>query len=135
MTPYSQKDKRWAKLVIPNTNLTMGSSGCLITCLASICDILPNEVFNKLKIAHAFNLEGMVIHNIAANALNLTYRGFSSVPRGVCIGCTNKFAKRGILQHFFVWLDKEGLIMDPLKGLVVRNTYPVISYRLYELKS
>ena len=135
MTPYSQKDKRWGKEVIPNAKGTMATKGCLITCLASISDILPLQVLNKLKLARAFNLEGMIIHSIAAKALNLTYNGFSSVPSGQCIGCTNKYAKQGVPQHFFVWLDKNNEIMDPLKGLVVKNTYPIQSYRLYGTKS
>lgn len=131
MTPYKQSDIRWGKETIGSTKLTLAKWGCLITSLASIIDKTPKEVNKILKLSGSITKDGMVIHNIASKALNLTYNGFSTVPSGICIGCTNNYARHGIFTHFFVWLDKNSEIMDPIVGKVIKNPYKIQSYRLY----
>lgn len=44
MVYYLQRDEEWAKDYLGNTRYTMGSSGCLVSCIASLLSIYDVEV-------------------------------------------------------------------------------------------
>jgi hypothetical protein len=50
-----------------------------------------------------------------------------------CIAETNKYAP-AVPQHFFVWLGRDNLIWDALDGKEKVNTYPLVSFRLFDPK-
>lgn len=130
MTPYSQKDKKYASLLIGDTKLTIRNYGCLVVSLSSFIDTPPDKVLKILNQSHAFNGEGMVLHDTAAKVLKLIYRGFSITPSYPSIGCTSHYAKDGFLQHFCLCIDKDNY-MNPLTGKVEKGGYKFQSWRLY----
>lgn len=48
MTKYSQRDVRWKDIPINGTKYTIGTDGCLLTCLGMVADVPPNEVVKKI---------------------------------------------------------------------------------------
>jgi hypothetical protein len=46
---YSQRDPQWKDLKINGTDYTLGTDGCLITCLAWIAGITPSQALLKLS--------------------------------------------------------------------------------------
>lgn len=48
MTPLSQRDPRWSGIKINGTIYTIGTDGCLLTCLAMIAGLLPDVVASKI---------------------------------------------------------------------------------------
>lgn len=134
MKNYSQKDKRWAKLLIGSTNLSMKYFGCFVVALSIIDGRTPAEVLNILNRNNAFNSNGMLISEVAAKALGLSYDGYTTQPQKMdCIAETDHFKKDGFEQHFFVLL-KSGKIIDPLDGRTKDNPYNIVSYRLFSKK-
>jgi len=51
----SQRDNRWKNNKLGNSNLTIGSSGCLITCLAIALGNYPDLVDEKLRQVGGFS--------------------------------------------------------------------------------
>jgi hypothetical protein len=50
---FSQRDPRWASIILGNNTspkYTIGSHGCLITCLATYLGIYPNEINNRKEL-------------------------------------------------------------------------------------
>jgi hypothetical protein len=130
---YSQKDPRWSDLEVGNSGMSMKQIGCYITSIAMLVGRDPREV---LRIANNGSLtpEGLIDSNKMAQCLGMVYRKvLQQPPQGViCIGETDFYASKGYDQHFFVLLnDGTDNIADPLDGMVKKNPYPVVSYRLF----
>lgn len=49
IAPLSQRDPRWASDKLGNSNLTIGSHGCLVTCLAMAVGVTPAEFNRRLR--------------------------------------------------------------------------------------
>jgi hypothetical protein len=56
MMPYfSQRDPRWARLLLGNSRTTtIGGYGCKLTCLSMMVGVMPDKVNEILKKAGAF---------------------------------------------------------------------------------
>lgn len=55
MTPLSQQNPKWKNIKLGFSNLTIGSSGCLITDLAMVADTTPDVVNQKMKAIKGFS--------------------------------------------------------------------------------
>lgn len=137
VTAYSQKDKRWGKLLI-SSNTTMEKAGCFVTSLAMLKDMTPDKVLFLLKSHKCFTREGLLKHPDDAIALDMKYGGMvDKCPNIVCIAETDHYKSVGVPQHFFVWLDENHpiadhpLIIDSLDGVKKVNPYNIVSYRIY----
>lgn len=132
MIQFSQKDKRWANLTIGETNLKMSAFGCYITSIAMIDGRTPDIVLSILNKSKCFNDNGALFNYQAAKALVLYYGGRVLPPvHKVFIAETDHFAEEGFPQHFFLWLNQDNLIIDPLDGEKKINPYNIISCRLW----
>lgn len=134
MNILSQEDKRWANIKIGKTNLTIGSDGCLLTCLAMMSNKTPDIVNSILTAKGAINAKGQVVHIFAAKALGLKFDGIIENPKlsptYITVMETNNYAPK-YPQHFVVWLGDGRNIIDPLRGEKVANKYPITGWRLY----
>lgn len=69
---YLQKDERWASDPLGDSRFTMGSSGCLVTCLAALFNlygesVTPGELNRLFTEQGVYNVSGDVIwENIAS---------------------------------------------------------------------
>lgn len=66
LTYYLQRDERWKDDRLGDSSFTMGSSGCLVTCLASIFnlygrEVTPGELNESFGKAGVYNSSGDVI--------------------------------------------------------------------------
>jgi len=52
--PLSQKDPRWKDIKLGNSNLTIGSDGCLDTCFAMAFGVTPDEFNARMKAVGGF---------------------------------------------------------------------------------
>lgn len=136
MQAYSQVDKRWGNLTIGTTKMTMKAAGCFVVALAILGGRTPDVILDILNRSNAFNKEGMLYSDIAAKVLGMSYKGkITSKPTEPCVCETDHFAYLGIKQHFFIWLNDDNYIIDPLDGLKKLNPYHVVSYRLFQPKN
>ncbi len=127
MTNYSQRDPKWVNEQLGNSNLTLGTASCLITCLAILSDKTPSEVNTLLKTNNGFS-GPLVIVETAAKLLGLRYLVDRTTPLLIpCIAVTDHFAPK-FPTHFFVDLGN-GRIIDPLDGQTKSNPYNIIGYR------
>jgi hypothetical protein len=134
ITPYSQKDPRWARVKLGNSEYTLGSSGCLITCLGMMVNRLPIEINRVLSLGKAFAQGGLLRHLVASEILGLKWLGVSYNklldPKFVTVMETDYYAPK-FPQHFVLWLG-DGSIIDPLDGRKKVNKYPIVGWRLYK---
>lgn len=72
---YSQNDPRWERELIGKSKLTVGSHGCLITCIAMACGKTPLEVLNTLEFTH----DGLVLWS--ENEKNFEKLGLEFIAR------------------------------------------------------
>ena len=125
MTIYSQKNPIWKDELLGNSNLTIGSYGCLVTCLAMIIDNAPNIVNIKLKTVNGF-VGALVIWNKiqpAFSNLKFVWRSavydnnavLSQIKRnGFCVvQATNRFSKG---THWVLFIGNKRLL-DPATGI------------------
>ena len=54
ITPLWQKDPRWKDIKLGNSNLTIGSDGCLVTCFAMVLGVTPAEFNARMKAVGGF---------------------------------------------------------------------------------
>ena len=52
--PLWQKDPRWRNVKLGNSDLTLGSDGCLVTCFAMVIGVLPDEFNARMKAVGGF---------------------------------------------------------------------------------
>lgn len=137
MTPYSQKDPRWASHFLGNSRLTIKAAGCVITSLGMMVNKNPDEINTILRNGKAFpagnprnSAEGaIVIWQPAARLLDLDYDPSSTRPvKTPCLALTDHYAKTGYPTHFFIYLGNNRII-DPLDGQEKNNPYRIIGYR------
>jgi len=133
MKPFSQKDSRWKDLLI-NGKYSLGEFGCVVVSIASILELPPDQVLKTLNTKECFTNSGLIIWDKAAKELGAIYGGKTmKKQKELCLLETNHFAKRGIPQHFCVWIGN-GNIMDPLDGKIKSNPYFIVSFRLFKKK-
>jgi len=145
---YSQKDERWAKTRIGNSNTTFEQSGCLLTTLSNLDAVYhggigrtPLEIMNILLLSGAMNKNGEVDLNKAAQALNMKYKYSTAKPKDICMAETNYYLKDyGVPQHFFLVNPATSEVIDPLDqpdkiGWKKKpQGYKIISWRLLKYK-
>jgi hypothetical protein len=120
----SQRDIRWKNIKLGFSNLTIGSSGCLITDLAMIADTTPNIVNQRLKAVNGFS-GALVVWNKIQSAfpqLKFIWRSkvydnnavLSQIKRnGFClVECRTLFGK-----HWVVCIGNRQMI-DPYDGKI-----------------
>lgn len=75
----SQRDPRWAHKRIGRTNLTLGTHGCTLTCIAQVLGTSPDKVADRLYQVSA--LQGALVIwtrlQIAYPELKFVWRGYS----------------------------------------------------------
>ena len=136
MDILSQRDPRWSSIKLGNSNLTIGSSGCLITCLSMIAGVTP-DVFNKKLLAVKGFSGALVIWSKIQSAfpnLKFVWRSSSynndSVKsqinrNGFClVECQPVL--RGSSRHWVLFIGNKRLI-DPWYG----TNRPTSSYWFY----
>ncbi len=65
MERLSQNDHRWSRIMLGRSYLTIGSHGCLVTCLAMIAGVTPAVMANSLQFTdpeHKYGA-GLIIWN------------------------------------------------------------------------
>lgn len=128
MTNYKQTDERWANDTYYN-GYKFKDYFCFGTSLGNLVDLTPPETAQRLRDAGAFDSEGRLNSEKAAQALALDYRGKSDSFADDCdyaICETHYFAPKAP-QHFFIKF-KDGRQLDPLGKNI---NYPIVSYRLF----
>lgn len=120
ITPYRQNDPLWANRRLGTGNVTIGSHGCYITCLAMLTGLTPPEVNDRA----VYTDKDLVVADKTAKVLGLDFNDDRSraikyptiaevvMPKG---------------QHFVV-VDANGLQYDPLTGSTTRK-YTIKSWR------
>jgi len=127
VSDFKQNDERWANDTYYN-GYKFKDFFCFGTSLGNLVNITPPEAAQRLRDAGAFNSEGMLNSEKAAQALGLEYNGKSqNKPDYDTIGETTYFAPKAP-QHFFI-VKKDGSILDPLGKNI---NYPIKSYRLFK---
>jgi len=131
---YNQRDKKWANVKIGQSNSSIGNYGCLLCCLSEFYGEDPIITNKKLTSAGAYNVD-IVRHDVASKALGLEYAGFGNeFPGYETIAEVDFSVKEGKQQHFVI--DNGKTILDPWTGEErPRNTYKILSYRLYQRKN
>lgn len=133
ITPYSQRDLRWANVTIGHTKLTIANFGCYLTSLAMVSGYTPQDADTILTEEDGYTEDGLIINERAYTLLGLRWLGKSLVkPKGICIASTDYYAPK-FPRHFFVCLT-EGQIIDPLDGKIKDNKYAerIVNYRLFD---
>jgi hypothetical protein len=145
MRYYSQRDPRWAKVLLGKSKTTtIGGYGCKLVSLSMIVGMTPPEVNEILKKAGAFfGASGDLMDDtIAAKALKLEYFGVErNIDKPPSWNPTVKEVDMspapGKQQHFVVRtvIDGKKCIVDPWTGTVRPiGAYPFVSYRLFKQK-
>lgn len=135
MKIYSQRDPKWAKMLLGDyPNLPMEKFGCYVVAISILDGRNPAEILRILNSKNAFTKAGFLRNDVAANALGFTYEYAVSRPDYPCIAETDHYKNQGFEQHFFVLLPS-GKIIDPLTGEEKVNDYHIVSYRLWRKKS
>lgn len=135
---FSQNDWRWRRTKLGNSWLTIGSHGCLITCLAMIAMKSPPEVNKILVQNNCFNQAGELYIPQACRALGLSYGGKTNNKQfWLAVAETNYYRGYGYPQHFFIWFG-DGMIIDTIDGKYRKINdpkypkYPIIQYILID---
>lgn len=134
MKNYSQKSEPWGSREIVK-GVPMSKYGCVVTSIACLIERDPGEILSILQSAQAFTVDGKLIWDKAAKAIGgLAFDGYTDKPNFPCIGITDHFMKDYGVQHFFVWMNEGGMIIDPLDGLTKVNPYHIERYvQLYSI--
>lgn len=142
MKSYSQRDEKWAKKLLGNSNKsTIGNYGCKLTCFSILDEDRDPEEMNKIfkKGNCFFGKSGDLLEdNACAKALGWEFVGIQSKdadkPKEICIAEVDMSPAPGKQQHFVVY-DPRGRIYDPWTGTRRSvKTYPIINYRLFNVK-
>jgi len=108
LKPLSQRDPRWASLLLGNSSLTIGGYGCTLTALAMVAGLTPDEVNRRLLAVNGFK-GALVIWTKIQEAipwLKFTWRGTTY---------DNDAVKKAIDKNGFclVEVDFDGRIISP----------------------
>lgn len=151
---FKQSNLRWANKRLGQSNYTMASAGCLVTCLSMVASyfrgkITPLDVLNRLIRNNLLNKNGVMIsYQKVASVLGLDYFGyFNPVSTATLINFVSykrlpviAQVGRGAKIHFVVltYYDRKNkffLINDPLYGEYnvkfnkrYRNVYAAVVY-------
>jgi hypothetical protein len=131
MQHYSQRDPRWSRNRLGNSSVTIGSHGCLLTCVSMITSTQPDEA-NRQITTRGFNSRGELLWYPAGEILGFEYLGWSSgrPMRYPVIAEVPAPAGSSYPTHFIVLIDGNTMI-DPwdLSPRPRPRTYPIRSYR------
>lgn len=133
ITPYSQKDPRWAGNKLGSCATTIGKDGCKVTCYAMFDGRSPEFINLTLSSNNGYHQGCLTVDELDCKILGLEYHGkSSSQPDYPCIAETDRFKPA---QHFFV-VREDGMILDPLdlNPGWKPNPYHIVSYRLIKPK-
>ena len=121
MIYYSQRDNRWRRKKLGFSNLTIGSHGCTITCLAMVSGLTPDEVNERLKRNNGFAQKNLVIwKKTTCLGLEFIWRGWKyenekvkeAIKKyGFCL--VNVLA--GKVKHWVVFIGNQRMV-DPWDG-------------------
>ena len=144
MQMLSQRDPLWGEKTIGSTNLKIKDFGCLLTCLAMILGVKPDEVANRLY--QASGLQGALVIwskiDIAFPKVHFIWRGYDyngiavtqAVNRyGFCLVEVDFDSKEHTRDNHWVLLTKEGMI-DPWTG-TTKNYPHKLGYAIIEKKN
>lgn len=135
---FSQKDEKWKNKKIGNSNVTIGSHGCLLTAFSNITGITPDSIADIAYENGCIDSEGNLNSVKLAKILKVEYEEPIKVktkPPYPCIAETNYYAPVGVPQHFFV-ADSGNMIIDSFDGKLKDNIYKnnMVSYRRFKPK-
>ena len=79
MKLYGQRDIRWKDKKIGNSNSSIGDYGCVITCLAMLAGITPDDINTRLASVNGYQIDLILWQKIkeAVSWLELEWRGYS----------------------------------------------------------
>jgi hypothetical protein len=144
MTPLNQRDPRWANERLgtgANNKTTIGSHGCLITCIAMIAGITPPEVNQRLisingYAASSTGVLNLVIWGKLTEAIPwITVGARASYDNAVVsknLPCVIKVdgTRIGATQHWVVFIGNQTM-NDPWNGVQrATNYYPALGYAI-----
>jgi hypothetical protein len=136
LKPLSQADPRWRSKRLGNSQATIGSLGCLLTCMAMVAngfgaDDTPETLNEKMRLAGGF--EGLMVRTTFLKKvypkIKLTKRvrcpqppaPLAAIDESLAVGMpvvvkVDFSPEPGVLDHWVVIYDKQGedyLIQDP----------------------
>jgi hypothetical protein len=139
-TAYSQRDLRWCWKKIGQSSKRFYHYGCLVTCLAMLVSMRPDELNDVLLAAGAFTGPNLDPRKAAAG-LGLDYQGKEpDVRRLPTIFPTLRevdYTRGGgaFVRHFVLQVQDEGggfYLLDPYGGVKrPLEYYRFVSYRLF----
>lgn len=133
-------DSAWKNIKLGNSDLNLGGYGCLVTSLASISNLTPDIVNEKLKSVGGFKGALVIWSKVqeALPSLSLLKRGYSSnVPEGVCVVEVDFDGTPATDdRHWVVSVPNRNEYMDPWVGAWVPKTkFPVVKgYAHFEIQ-
>lgn len=130
---YSQRDARWKDIPINDTDYTLGTDGCLITCLAWISGITPDTAVKKLGFNGA-QVDWNTLGNIGLELLEKGSYDNDKVLKyiaenGQCIVRVDwdGSPKSTGDTHFVIYTGNK-LLLDPWTGTErATSTYPLVT--------
>jgi len=130
---FKQKDPRWAKEKIGQTNMTMARWGCAVACLANLCqfydkDETPRSLVKKLTFTNKGNVYWHSLSELYSDILFRKYTDCSitkapikdidkKLSAGIPLIVETRINKKETLPHFVIlWKKVYGLYImsDPL---------------------
>ena len=133
--PLCQKDPRWKDIKLGNSNLTIGSDGCLVTCFAMVLGVTPAEFNARMKAVGGFTgarIYWQMVKKAYPNSEYLKYLECYYTPaplheidalleQGVAIMAHVDYNPKTtfIDQHWVLIIGKNGndyIINDPIDG-------------------
>ena len=137
MNKYSQRNNFWKDIKLGTSNVTIGSHGCVITCLSMVADTPPNEMNELLKENNAYANGNLVIwskipgFNFIERVKFYNNQGVKDVidKYGFCLVEVDYDGKPRTTKdkHWVLFIGNKRMI-DPWTGNEVdTNKYPVLT--------
>jgi len=137
MRTLSQRDDRWKNIKLGTSNVTIGSHGCTITCIAMLADTTPDVVNSRLLSVNGYAEKNLVIWDKIKEALpdmycqkiGWTYDN-SDVSKNLPCLVEVDGTPIGAPRHWVVYIGNQKLL-DPWTGKEEPTSkYKPISYRI-----
>lgn len=141
MQNLSQRDSRWKDIKIGKSNSTIGSYGCVLTCLSMLADTTPDVVNAFLTAVDGFLVDRIIWKKLNETKLGLTFpdNGRQYTYNDVAVrdainlyqGCLVEVDFDGVIatpsdRHWVLYIGNHQLI-DPWDGKIKpTSSYPLV---------
>ena len=139
----SQRDPRWSGVTIGTSNVTIGSHGCTITCLAMAAGLTPDEINSRLLKVNGYANGNLVIWSKISEAIPTLSNGIRSnvydndkvkeaiSKNGFCLVEVDG-ARIGASRHWCLYIGN-GQMHDPWFGTQKSTSYyPPVGYAIID---